>query len=133
MSITSWKAEFMPTYPEIAAYKGELAAAKHSLLKWRGLRKLEEHDIRVSDSDLYDENDEGIEMNSSTCALCICAGYDIALECDSCPLFRVRGNTSCTRARVDEEISPYESWEEHTDPEPMIKWLKETVEHLKAR
>lgn len=132
MSIASWKKEF---YPVNAASKrataSPLAAAKHSLRKWIGLRpeNLEAHGLW--NNGLYKilecgTNDEAFRIDSDSCALCqLIKPERNGQGCGECPLAIVRGGAPCDGKKSNESKSPYAA----SSPEPMIGWLEKAIDY----
>ena len=117
--------EFMPV-PASEAVTSELAAAQHSLRKWRGLllANVEKHGITRKDI----PGPEG-----SNCALC-CRHDD---ECDKCSLALSRGNVPCDDRIEDvERVSPYHAYTNprytSASPLPMIEALEQTERDIIA-
>lgn len=105
MSEASWKNEF---YPIDADLVDEEDAIKHSLVKWRGLRKenLLKHGLEWVP----------IEVSGATCALC--KAYWLA-GCKKCPLYQFLGS------RCDDgSKAPFVMYSERYTPEPMIEALE---------
>lgn len=143
--------ECVEQYP-LTHHKAGLNAAQHSLKKWEGTRKeeLDRHGIikigaKLSETDSI--GDVGMFLGGDTCALCELAeqrsvaaegtkdekddDYDGKTMCLYCPLYEVRENNACTSFSrdVDKDDSPWDaSVAFKPDVEPMIEWLKKTVE-----
>lgn len=125
MTRTEWNNKFMPQdaseFAELDSNDPHvcLAAAKHSLRKWIGLR------IKV----------DGREVPSmSNCALCkLCFSQETL--CAACPLAAVRRGAACDDFNEDcdeqdrngEGWSPYGAYTCNGDPEPMIRELTRCV------
>lgn len=147
MSYKSWAETY---YPEpascLAAWNPRrwmlVRATEHSLRKWQGLRPgpLAEHGLKVitqaaGAAALWDSKQgraPHLYLTGSTCALCAA----VVDECQHCPLAQARssdGNNAvpCDVERDDESVSPYHQFVMTGDPEPMIQWLKKTLENLK--
>lgn len=130
MSDATWEEEFYPI--DASEWNGnakdslhnQIGATKHSLQKWKGLRKenLEKHKLEEAP----------ISVSSSTCALCQLADIEDRGDCDTCPLFRCRGDVSCDNETENECHSPYRAYVDvsPSDPEPMIRELECTLEML---
>lgn len=133
MTIKSWTEEFYPIKADdISIIKNPVAAIKHCIKKWEGLRpeSLERHAVEKREGadiqDVKDENDI-FDINSDTCALC---ARNVVMGCDSCELAGARGGINCCdNTTKDEKMSPYDAWMQKSDPEPMIFWLKKTLEN----
>lgn len=117
MSAESWKAEFYPIQAKQVLYH---RAAAHSLQKWIGLR--------VSNLDKHNLTALPINVDSSTCALCL-LNIEVDGDCENCALSRARGGVPCDQCRLDEADcgSPWNRWQVEDNPEPMIKWLELAV------
>jgi|GEM_PF-3278397 len=131
MSLTTWRKEFYPTFAQDATSEN---AIEHSIRKWVGLRSenLQKHNVTTNGSSLHD-GANSLWIDASTCALCV-VYYDhserTVSACSRCPLFRVRGNVACDKARPEEKPNrePYFLFTALRDPEPMIDWLKAAAE-----
>lgn len=121
MSIATWKEEF---YPVDASKCPQDEAVAHSLRKWKGLRPdaLRAHGLAANYS-LRDAGGATFPVDVDTCALC-----KAHTDCDTCPLYKVRGGRPCDMATESEEEngqpSPFEAWQEKSNPEPMIAALE---------
>ena len=122
----------------------KLAAVEHSLKKWEGLRPevLAKHGLTLDrNNNVNDVNNVNdlLNIDSTTCALCALvlhreAEDEHGYECDSCPLAEARGGYACDCSTPDEiednddgddeYVSPWDMWQCHGDPEPMIAALK---------
>lgn len=142
MSLEQWKEEYFPGgYDAVreAAAAGPLAAAQHSLNKWRGVSPevLEEYDLRRSDECVTDGN-WYMPLDEDECALC---EYDTKIRtqagrkmdftdedtiCVDCPLRKVTG------VRCSDPSSPYWTWRHDGDNRPMVAALEATVAALEA-
>ncbi|MHB8346010.1 MAG: hypothetical protein ACYDHM_02305 [Acidiferrobacterales bacterium] len=142
MSKETWLQEYYPIAadsPEATA--SPVAAVKHSIRKWHGLRSsaLRHHKIKVVAGGLYglravpSRATPFLRITSTSCALC--ALYK--LNCWRCPLYAVRYRT-CDIAN-EAGPSPYVMFLLSGDPEPMIHWLEaalefaETKAHVKSK
>lgn len=136
MSLKTWKKKFYPVPAETKMTK--LGAVEHSIQKWTGLlpSNLEKHEVCAGDGGVCDyDNDENLEINQSTCALCY-KYYDELGELDDndysrclkCPLYKTLG-FECGNG---EDWAPFTAWMQHDDPKPMIKALKATLKKVKA-
>lgn len=139
MSLATWKKAFYPVGASDKAASGtRLAAAKHSLRKWFGLRSanLAKHDVvrhgyRLTTPDNLDGG-EPITIGTH-CALCQYAkakAHSESDKCSHCPLYKVRGKVACDCSRDDEDRSPFAMLIHENNPEPMIQWLRKTVASL---
>ncbi len=132
MSAGSWIRKY---YPHLAdsdeATQSDLAAARHSLRKWKGLRPaaLRRHGCELSEisnnvicpSTLAERV---LQINSRSCALC--QRYDD--ECSQCPLYETLGGRPCDQSdHPGTKVSPWRRWAANQDPEPMILALRRTV------
>jgi hypothetical protein len=141
MSECSWEKEFYPIEAGTIATRysrGEATLVdlvEHSLNKWIGLRRhnLEKHD--VLEINPWGYIDPPILVTASTCSLCQ-AFYQPFNEydddpCQKCPLYQARGNIPCDAERDDEELAPYyEFFQGDETPEPMISWLRKTLDFV---
>jgi len=131
MSLQSWKDEFYPTTADEATMDN---AIDHCILKWEGLRKenLDKHEIDKRTYGSIGDNTFTMQIDGSTCALCKVYMDEDSDDCGDCPLFLARGEIACdseTDNEYDnEESPPYQQWSRHTNPEPMIFWLKKAKE-----
>lgn len=144
MSLETWKAEF---YPIAACDTKEEDAIAHSLQKWKGLthENLAKHNVRLNyygwvvEKDAVDHSaDRAVVINGSTCSLChhfLNSASDENWDyeespCETCPLYKARGDVACDKERMDEEEAPwYEFRYETPNPDPMIFWLQKAVEY----
>lgn len=115
-----------------------IEATEHSLAKWQGLlpKNLKKHNIKLfknerfcGEPSLLDINEEGVlSIDGDSCALCKMfldyANNGEYAECSNCPLAQMMGQT-CNNSG-----SPWLSFLEDLDPEPMIKALERTLEAL---
>lgn len=127
MSLESWKAEY---YPIPADQTTREEAVAHSLKKWEGLRVIARaaHGVSIAkhSSYLYDEDENNIlGIDADSCALCF---HAFGEGCERCPLFLARGGVPCDGTREGEADSPWHTWCESKDPEPMIHWLRKAQE-----
>jgi hypothetical protein len=127
MSIESWKAEF---YPVPADEVPVDQAITHSLRKWEGLRKenLDRHELTRIRRRITSRSGSEFRVDGSSCALChryLVDGdgdaYDVS--CDDCPLSIERDGVACDNLFNNEEVSPWNEFDEKGNPEPMIFWL----------
>lgn len=133
MSLESWKAEF---YPVEARDVPKERAAAHSLKKWEGLRKeeLEKHECELTHwGDVQSRHRETFYIIGQSCALCVHFAVPWKNNnCLDCPLSKARGGVSCDSCRRDEAVAPYQALKSK-GPEPMIGWLKKTMELEEAK
>lgn len=132
MSAGTWIRKY---YPNLAnsdeATRSDLAAARHSLRKWKGLRHaaLRRHGCELSEMSNSvvcpgSPFEKVLPIDSQSCALC--QRYDV--ECPQCPLYEALGGRPCTQSdHPGIKVSPWERWVIHRDPEPMIRALRRTV------
>lgn len=130
MSQATWEEEFYPI--DASEWNGnakdslhnQISATKHSLQKWKGLRKenLQKHVIK----------EVPISVTAYTCALCQLTDIDSEGGCDTCPLYRCRGGVRCDEETIDERHSPFHAYAAvfPSNPEPMILELERTIEML---
>lgn len=107
MSEQTWMKEF---YPVDACDVPADKAIKHSLVKWRGLRKesLRKHGL----------TQPPIEVNDESCALCKNYILEVS-DCSDCPLKQFLGN------RCDySDYSVFIKYLDYENPEPMIAALE---------
>ena len=136
MSIESWSKKFYPI--EASKVKTVKEAIRHSLRKWRGLRKnqlslhgLEKKAYRETKFIIKVGNvgdDIVFWVDDETCALChmfmdMEGDGDRCDRCDRCPL--CEGKDGCE----DE----FEEWVQDDNPEPMIKALEKCLRKLGKR
>lgn len=116
MSIESWKQEFYPVPAEEAA-TGNVAALKHSIVKWHGLRpeNLDKHNVTPVGTHYIGttENDSEELAGSGSCALCVL----VSDTCAVCVLTEV--NSTCGES--------WHLWVYKRDPEPMIAQLEHAL------
>ena len=116
MSIKSWKQEFYPVPAEEAA-TSPIAALKHSIVKWHGLRSenLKKHRVVVIGLHRIGTTEENAEqlVCSTSCALCVL----VHQHCDRCVLTKVRSTCGAS----------YHNWVCKQDPEPMIAQLEHAL------
>jgi len=128
MSLDSWKAEFYPVGADDPdAVADALAATRHSLLKWRGLRAagLARHQVVCGSGNfIREEGLDGraidyLDIDGSSCALCVryfdrqCFGTDV--RCVACPIFKATDD-DCSRQ--------YRAWVATGSPAAMVALLE---------
>lgn len=136
MSLKSWMKEFYPIDAsrfrdkEDDLYNDTLAAAKHSLKKWKGLQyhNLAKHGLFLSSGTLTQAGDlsykKGI-TGSESCALCqIHLAFWNDRNCPGCPLATL--DKACMHRN-----SVYQKSRLGSRPQEMINLLRIAVEHLK--
>ncbi len=130
-NLTTWKAEFYPVAADVAM--SEMAAVEHAIRKWTGLREenLRAHNVSTNRPYLRnfrqigspDVGDKPLTIAAGICALCLQYSCNGTLEV--CPLEHCR-DAMCDIRGADENDSPFEAWQLHADPEPMLLWLHKT-------
>jgi len=137
MSLQSWKKEFYPISAQRAAKGSAVETIEHSLKKWTGLRKkhLDRHDLSTDYGGIRGTG-QSFYIDAVSCSLCAKFYDDASADgnsaCRNCPLAKARGSVSCAfRLAPTEPHSPYWAWITRHDPEPMIFWLKKTLEDAK--
>lgn len=148
MSLETWKAEFYPVpASSFTAETSTIDLVEHSLRKWIGLREENLRKHGISTNRWYREiactesvNDPPLQIDSTTCALCVVAeekhkkeDYAAPSMCKHCILTKLRNGLQCDEVHILESASPWSIWLRSADPEPMIKLLKEAVEFLKFK
>ena len=126
MSLKTWKKEF---YPVPASKVSKENAVAHSLKKWQGLTKtnLKKHSvIHDVDHNKITDGKDFLGIEASSCALC-CHHYESGPGCPTCPLSIARGVVECASCTPREETAPYSYWVFHSNPAPMIRWLKKAL------
>jgi len=131
MSLATWKKEF---YPIPASKCKKKDALEHSLQKWIGLRKknTDKHDVRKygmrieSKSDKYDD----LLIACKSCSLCMFYLKEHHIDkCDTCPLSIARGGFACDFMFT----SPYGTYQDSHNPEPMIKLIRKAIRQSKKK
>ena len=122
----AWKRAFYPISAKALVNKlkaknklfkleNKLAIIDHAIRKWLGAKS---PDCAI----LYD---------TDTCSLCV-AYYTLGrgdgdkIGCECCPIYQYRDGVTCFNSTSNEPKSPYASWAEDRNPQPMINLLKET-------
>jgi hypothetical protein len=139
MSLDTWKQEFYPV-AAVECPGNVVDAIAHSIRKWTGLTKenLERHGLRKVSADGIGEGDEPSVSDgtkfytcSFSCALCV------HFSCAACPLAQARGgdgdgrgHVPCDSPRSDESLilTPWRSWTDKADPQPMLTWLRKAAD-----
>lgn len=123
MSVESWKEEFYP----IDAHEVEKEdAAKHSLQKWIGLRKvnLDKHNVRLEVTEVRNDTSR-FQFSDDTCALCVYY-YSPKIfserKCGNCPITKILG-----KACDADYNSPWYLFADAGKIEPMISVLEKAV------
>lgn len=132
MSLKAWKKKYYPKKPTIKMTW--LQAIDHSITKWSGMDAdtLEEYGLYVSGGQIWEvySNVDPLEVNSSSCALCIKTCLQHGASCHGCPIMIMRGEP-CDNSQGSNE-SEYAQWQEKHDPKPMQKLLDKTLEYIQA-
>lgn len=146
MSLSTWKEEYYPVKAEEVSKED---AVYHSLRKWRGLKEenLKKHKCYYcnyrgakSDTEVWgiSDGEETLMIDSDSCALCVhYLDDEYDGECEGCPIFKLY-KCRCDKGSHErwsisgiyishkcEAGTPYSAFYELSDPEPMIKVLKE--------
>lgn len=153
MSLKTWIDEFYPT--DIQQFKADLgygigdpldyedpkvvlAAARHSLRKWRGAtpENLSKHGCGMVGKMVMSPDPERFHFSGTTCALCEVFYNNATCEaqCAACPIEHYSG-TDCdgyANGRPTNKTSVYNKSLDGLDgdPTPMIELLEEIVEDL---
>lgn len=130
MSIESWKAEFYPVPAD--QVEGEVEATRHSIRKWKGLRKenLDRHDCYLSRDIVLQVRQKDwvgghLGIDAGTCALC---AVFYARECGVCVTCSLNKRLGM---RCDYGgSSPFRLAVDRGDVEPMILELEGTLRGL---
>lgn len=135
MSLLTWLVKYIPVPANDPSIKTWLDATRHSIRKWEGLRKTSilKEGVRKGTYCAIVDVASGVErsVGYDDCALCQMVESKQQQSCRRCPLYRVRG-TECDSIRRDEKVSPWVSFTQGDDPEPMIFWLKKAEARLIA-
>lgn len=132
MSLKKWKEKF---YPIPAEETPKEKAIEHSLNKWKGLRVLEEFDLKKDGRCIIENNEEDLLMiDATSCALCYWYTNENDFKiscCETCPLYLIR-EIACDEqldsgGKSNNDESPYQIWKIDEDPEPMITLLGEVL------
>ena len=137
MSLASWMDEFYPVSAnDASATKTELAALRHSLHKWKGLRRknLEKHRLHkvYGMAMIQQGSHEIMPIDSDSCALCE-RMFFMSDDCRGCPLarsFQRRSHKSKTHTPCNYNHA-YVKWCDTGNPEPMIRALERAIEDLR--
>jgi len=130
MSLESWRLEY---YPVPATHVPVAEAVAHSLLKWQGLRpdNLSRHNMEVdSFGNLAYMGDLDVKdyfpVDGRSCALCV---HHIAAisSCTRCPITLAIGRPCDAREDLEDASTPWSSWTQDGDPEPMIAALEKAA------
>lgn len=139
MSLATWKALYYPESAKEAAKRGVVAAIEHSLTKWRGLMAstLKAHKVHVTTWGDLDDGTSQRGIDSTTCALCMFCATEEYIDCDLCPLPKLRKGVPCYTQTPGEVGSPFGRFTDGKphNPKPMIALLEAAlkVEKEKAK
>lgn len=122
-------------YAKTAAKTTPQEALDHSLVKWYGLRvrELEHYGLEVNqyghvvELDEYRDEVNLLEIDCTSCALCV-HHFDRMGDgprCQLCPIALSREGVPCDVEADGERESPWQSWLQEHDPEPMLGVLEE--------
>lgn len=147
MSLRTWKKEFYPKPAHMAAHS-TLAAVRHSLRKWRGLRpgNLARHDLayhalRITEVPSAGKSAAFLPITSSSCALCFRFLSGSSVSCrrgynedgERCPLYALR-DCRCDEVGNDDELfSPWSLFISKQEPERMIRLLERALALVNRR
>lgn len=115
----------------------QLAAARHSLIKWSGLSKatLSKHGLLKEDVWIITkQRDHGVLrvdvlcVDSESCALCVL----VDSRCSECPGTIANNGKGCDD-RNEYAESAYQSFVFGNRVGPMQKWLRKTVKYLESK
>lgn len=131
MSLKSWINQYYRVPVEDLKGATALRATKHSLQKWKGLRKdaLDHHKVIICNSAVEDayrsdwSHNNQLTIDDSSCALCQNYIKEFS-NCGDCPLYKTLG-------RRCDYSGPYTTWSRYGNPEPMIKALEKTIIWIK--
>lgn len=128
MSLATWKEEYVGDVDRVAG--DAIAATKHSIHKWMGLRPeaLASHAVRKVGYGIAERSPDTdvLRLDFNTCALCKYSMDAVGeVNCDGCP-YTTHFGCSCE----DSPRSPYPTWYATDDPEPMIVALNVVLEEL---
>jgi len=125
MSIETWKQEFMPVPPKIAAKRGRCAALRAELLMWQGTTKraLKKHQLRLSGLTLSIKEKGGLYIDIGGGPLC--KRYR-AGDCRHCPLVLARHGMHCYDTTNHELCSPIHA-ALRGDTRPMRRLLERAI------
>ena len=137
LSYKDWLAKYYPTPAQdfdIAENDtiSQLAAARHSLIKWSGLSKatLSKHGLLKEDDWITTKQRDHdlLHVGSDSCALCAL----VDSRCSECPGTVANNGKSCADDNGYAE-SAYQSFVFGNRVGPMQKWLRKTVKYLEAK
>lgn len=120
MSLASWKKEF---YKTKANKVSKRFALRHSLRKWIGLlsKNRKKHRVSLRNGTLYDDNNNTLEIDAKSCALC----FHHPTHCAECPVATIIRDTACPCGVAFFEMR------DNNRVLPMVKLLKKTLEEGK--
>ncbi len=125
----SWLRDY---YSVPADHTKKHEALDHSIRKWEGLDPdvLKKHGMEARGHGVYADALKVLGINGDSCALC----YHHE-DCEGCPLMKARGGVPCDEFNGDcdapRDDSPFHTFTNYGDPEPMIMWLKKAKEMQK--
>lgn len=142
LSYKDWLAKYYPTPARdfLSAENdtiSQLAAARHSLIKWSGLSEatLSKHGLLKEDAWIITkQRDHGVlrvdvlRVDSDSCALCALVDG----PCSECPGTIANNGKGCDD-RNDYAKSAYQSFVFDNHVGPMQKWLRKTVKYLESK
>ena len=123
MSIETWKKKY---YKDVDGAKKwtDLECANHTLKKYKGISKLEDHDLSLDDCDLLRDDGKIIfSFNGDSCSFCK-KYYQLGKQskaCAKCPLYK-EGN-GCG----ENEDDAYSVFCEKGNTKPMIALMKKII------
>jgi len=125
MSLETWKQEFMPVPPRVAAKRGRCVALRAELLMWQGTAKrvLKEHQVKFSARvfTICDETGQCVDLSFGP----LCERYSDG-DCRYCPLTFVRGQVRCGETTDRELHSPLEAVQ-LGDTRPMRRLIEKAI------
>jgi len=133
LTLKDWLAKYYPT--KANSKEARKDPIGHSLRKWRGLREkvLEQYGLgRGSWGEIKEDWLRTFDIDDLTCALCVKYKNDRLDDntseghfaaCATCPLSLTLGRP-CDYGKTED--SPYKTWCDTGDAEPMIKALVKT-------
>jgi len=130
MTIETWKQKFYAAEASVVGNDTDVVALRHSIKKWEGLRpgNLERHGLRVDCARIVDVGGVNFHINSESCALCRkYIFFNEQASCVPCPLYKVRGGVACDKDVDGDDPSPFDTWRDRADPEPMLHWLRKAL------
>jgi hypothetical protein len=134
LSYKDWLAKYYPTPARdfhIAENDpiSQLAAARHSLIKWSGLSKatLSKHGLLKEDTWIMTKQGDYdvLGVDSDSCALCVL----VDSRCSECPGTIANNGKGCDGGGE----GAYQSFIFGNRVGPMQKWLRKTVKYLESK